>query len=92
MQPKNYPKSAEDWRLAIESGLNLSRKQAKNAYLAGTFPYDQFETWINNRFSQGYHPDFIPALRRNIQGLVSWAYGDGSEPFWPGSDNQSRTS
>ena len=44
--------------------------------------------WIRIEFSsdKGYNPSFIPALLRNIKGLISWTYGDGLEPDWSGQD------
>ncbi len=81
-----YPQEPAEWRSAIEDGIGLDEMKAGEAYRTGQFPYDRLEHWIREAFGAGFHPDFVPALLRNIRGLVAWAYGEGEEPYWPGSD------
>jgi len=68
----------------------MGGREGREAYQAGNFPYEQLEEWIRETFREGFSPDFVPALLRNIRGLVKWVYGDGDEPSWPGSDGDSR--
>jgi len=81
-----YPQTAGEWALAIEQGLGLTSEEAQSAFADGRFPYDRLEGWIRSAFGQGFGPNFVPALVRNQRGLVRWAYGEGTEPYWPGSD------
>ena len=85
-----YPQSADEWREAIFRGLGLTPKEGKARYQAGTFPYSSLEAWLQQEFSakKGYSPDFVPALLRNQKGLVNWVYGNGTEPYWPGKDEE----
>jgi len=87
----NYPQYPEEWRSAIYAGIGLNEKDGQKIYRAGKFPYKKLEGWIRETFCEGYSPDFIPALVRNIKGLVAWIYGDVSEPYWPGSDHDNPT-
>jgi len=81
-----YPTTAAEWRDAIDSGLRLPGGAGADALKEGSFPYDQLSTWIERTFSDGFSPEFVPALLRNSRGLTAWAYGNGPEPFWPESD------
>jgi hypothetical protein len=85
-----YPQEPAEWQSAIEDGIGLSAIEGRKAYQAGAFPYEQLERWIRGTFSQGFSPDFVPALLRNVKGLVAWVYGGGGEPSWPGSDQDPR--
>jgi len=87
---KSYPLNPKEWRTAIQQGLGINRKEAQIAYQADQFPYEQLEQWLMSTYKQGYNADFIPALRRNIKGLIGWVYADESEPYWPGSDEARR--
>jgi hypothetical protein len=83
-----WPATASDWRATFERGLGLDPKAAAYRHAHGELEPDVFVAWIEVEYdeSRGYHPDFVPALTRNIEGLLAWAYGDGPEPYWPGSD------
>jgi hypothetical protein len=81
-----YPQDAQGWRDLIERELNIKESEGRSAHKAGIFPYETLEVWIKSKFSDGYHPSFVPALLRNILGFVNWVYGSGKEPSWPGSD------
>lgn len=83
---KPYPREPAEWRSAIREGIGISGSEGKKAYLAGKFPYEKLERWIRQTFTEDFSPEFMPALLRNRKGLVAWVYGDGAEPFWPGSD------
>jgi hypothetical protein len=83
-----YPQKPEAWRSAIQTGIGLTADEGSRAYRKGEFPYGRLETWIREAYSEGFHPDFLPALLRNIRGLVAWVYGDSGEPRWPGSDDE----
>jgi hypothetical protein len=81
-----YPQTANEWATAIEQGLGLTPEEALSVFACGRFPYDRLEAWIRSAYGEGFGPNFVPALLRNKHGLVRWAYGNGSEPYWPGSD------
>lgn len=85
----NYPQSAGEWRTVITRGFGLSSSKGKARYKAGTFPFEDLASWLRQEFgaSRGYSVDFVPALVRNLRGLVAWVYGDASEPYWPGRDS-----
>lgn len=82
-----YPQNPAEWRLAIQDGTGLLEQDGRKAYQLGDFPYERLEDWIRDTYCESYHPDFVPALLRNIRGLVGWVYGTGGEPSWPGSDD-----
>ena len=81
-----YPQNPQEWRSAIQDGIGLGEVEGQEAYQAGQFPYDQLAQWMREAYCEGFSPDFVPALLRNVKGLVAWVYGDGGEPSWPGSD------
>ncbi len=81
-----YPQNPEEWQSAIQDGIGVGRIEGQEAYHAGRFPHEELASWIREAYSGGCSPDFVPALLRNIKGLVAWVYGDGGEPSWPGSD------
>ena len=82
-----YPQNPEEWQSAIQVGIGVGWIEGREAYQAGQFPYDELALWIRGTYSVGYSSDFVPALLRNIKGLVAWVYGGGPEPSWPGSDS-----
>ena len=81
-----YPHNPKEWQSAIQDGIGVGEIEGQEAYQAGQFPCDELERWIRQAYSAGYSPDFVPALLRNIKGLVAWVYGGEGEPYWPGSD------
>jgi hypothetical protein len=85
---KEYPQNPDEWQSSIQRGIGLNKAAGQLAYHGEAFPYKELENWIKDTFSQGYHPDFVPALLRNIKGLVGWVYGDREEPSWSGSDSK----
>jgi hypothetical protein len=82
-----YPQNPVEWQSAIYDGIGVDAIEGQEAYQAGQFPYEKLALWIREAYSEGFSPDFVPALLRNIKGLVAWVYGDGGEPSWPGSDS-----
>ena len=66
----------------------LSESEGRKRHGLKAFPYNRLEQWIRNTFREGFHPDFVPALLRNIKGLVAWVYGGENEPYWQQSDNE----
>ena len=90
MVDETYPQEPAEWRSAIEVGIGLSEMEAQEAYRLGEFPYGRLKDWIREAFGAGFHPDFVPALLRNVKGLVAWVYGEAGEPSWPGSDQDPR--
>jgi hypothetical protein len=90
MTNKIYPQEPAEWQLAIQDGMELSGDEGRRAYQEEKFPYEKLRQWIQETFSEGYSPDFVPALLRNINGLVAWVYGASSEPYWPGCDDDSQ--
>jgi len=87
MSNHTYPQNPIEWRAAIRDGIGVNAIKGKNALKDGRFPYEKLEQWIRDTYSEGYSTDFVPALLRNIKGLVAWVYGDAGEPFWPRSDD-----
>lgn len=90
LQFSSYPRNSEEWRISILQGIGLLPEKGRSLYNSGRFPYNDLISWIYLEFSEenGYSPNFVPALVRNIKGLVSWVYGNGSEPYWPGKDDE----
>jgi hypothetical protein len=87
-QTPPYPRNADERQDAISKALQLTLEKGETLYQAGTFPFDDLLTWIRREFGadKGYSSDFVLALIRNLKGLIAWVYGDGSEPYWPGQD------
>ena len=83
-----YPTSPAEWAEWIENNLEISKEEGLKMIRTRTFPYVLLEECFKREFTseEGYSLDFIPALVRNIRGLVSWAFGQGKEPLWTGSD------
>ena len=81
-----YPQNPAEWQSVIQNGIGVGRIEGQEAYQTGQFPHEELASWTREAYSEGFSPDFVPALLRNIKGLVAWVYGDGSEPSWPGSD------
>ena len=80
--------SSEPRRVAVSHSrcIGVDEIQGREACHAGKFPYEELAQWIRKAYSEGFSPDFVPALLRNIKGLVAWVYGGEGEPCWPGSD------
>lgn len=78
----DYPQSSEQWSEEIDSSLGFRPGEGRELLKRGEFPYNRLKVWLNTRFALGYGDEFLPALLRNLEGLVEWAYGDGSEPDW----------
>jgi hypothetical protein len=89
MASGTYPQNPEEWQSAIQYGIGVGVTEGQESYEVGEFPYDELVSWIRETYSEGFSPDFVPALLRNIKGLVAWVYADSSEPCWPGSDSDS---
>ena len=89
MTDLKWPTNAAAWRDAFERGIGLHPAAGSVRQARGDLDPAEFVTWIESEFSEsrGYHADFVPSLTRNIRGLLAWAYGDGPEPYWPGSDH-----
>lgn len=87
-----WPQDAEGWRDTLARILRTSPDEAQERHVAGTLPRETIAGWLDARFSaaRGFHPDFAPSLVRNLDGLMRWAFGNGSEPYWPGSDADQR--
>ncbi|MFW9779331.1 MAG: hypothetical protein ACFFE8_10805 [Candidatus Heimdallarchaeota archaeon] len=84
----NYPQNREEWQNAIYAGIGLSKPEGETRYQSQEFPYSDLEKWIQRSYSRGFHPDFVPALLRNIKGLVAWVYGGRNEPNWSQADKE----
>ena len=89
----NFPQTAAEWQQAIAAGLDMTPIQGQQAWASNTFPFERLAKWLAQTYNaeKGYSPEFVPALQRNLHGLVTWAYGNGAEPYWPGSDADSQT-
>ena len=86
----SYPRNSEEWCISISQGIGLPPEKGRSLYNSGRFPFDELISWICREFSEenGYSLNFVPALIRNIKGLVNWVYGNGSEPYWSGKDDE----
>ena len=78
-----------DWQAWIIYKLGIDLTQAKSLLDDNEFPFDRLIEQWDETFSpeNGYSPDFIPALIRNMLGFVTWVYMRGPEPKWTKSDN-----
>lgn len=83
---KVYPKNKSEWGIAIQKGLGITIAEGKKLQREGNFPVQALTQYIKKEYSEGFGENFVPALLRNLKGLISWVYGGGSEPYWPGSD------
>ena len=81
-----YPQNKHEWGIVIQQGLGVTLGKGKRLNKDGKFPVQDLAQFIKKEYSEGYGPNFVPALLRNLKGLINWVYGDGSEPYWPGSD------
>ncbi len=86
MPEMDYPQSPTEWQAAIEAGIEVPIEEGSEALADGTFPYAKLADWVRVTYDKRIGPDFVAAVLRNIRGLVAWAYGDKSEPYWPGSE------
>ncbi len=84
---KTYPDNKEEWSIAIHKGLGITQIEGEQLLQNESFPTEDLLKWIQKEYSKGFGLEFVPALVRNIKGLISWVYRDGSEPFWPGCDS-----
>jgi len=82
----NYPETGPAWREVIERGIGLASVEGARLHAEGTFPYERVESWVRETYAE-IGLEFVDAVARNLRGLVDWAYGAGSEPFWPGFDD-----
>ncbi|MHA1908607.1 MAG: hypothetical protein ACW98Y_15000 [Candidatus Thorarchaeota archaeon] len=84
-----YPTSPAEWHKWIGEHLEISNEVGHELYKTKKFPIEKLLDIWNTEFtpSNGYSPDFIPALVRNVYGFLRWIYDDESEPNWRGSDN-----
>ena len=87
----SYPQSKSEWQTAVSQGIGLTAEYGRSAYAAGQIPYEELQQWLENTYRDGYHPDFVPALIRNIIGLAAWLYGNSGEPNWSQSDEERQT-
>ncbi len=83
-----WPTNPAEWRAAFAQGTGADELDVAARLAAGDLDAAPFLRWIEREFaaSGGFHDDFVPALSRNIHGLLTWAYADGTEPYWPGTD------
>lgn len=83
---KEYPQTREEWSNAIEQSLGISQAKGEELLTTGKFPVQMLAEWLKKGYSEGFGPNFLPALLRNINGLVTWVYGNKPEPYWPGKN------
>ena len=84
----NYPKTNEEWRKAIRDTLGISQDEGKNLLANNDLPMEKILKWIEQQYLATCGKNFIEAINRNKKGFVSWIYGDGQEPYWPGKDKE----
>jgi len=84
----DYPTDPSEWQTWIATHLGYDFESALKLYEKHLFPQSELLDAWEREFdsSNGYSPDFVPALTRNIEGLLRWVYADGQEPNWKGSD------
>jgi len=83
---KEYPQNKHEWSIAIQEGLGITLTSGKELHRDGRFPADDLLEFIKKEYSEGFGENFVPALLRNLKGLINWVYGNGAEPYWPGKD------
>ena len=81
-----YPLNRNEWSQVIERGLGITQEQGTRLFQQNRFPVQELARWCRKEYSGCFGPNFIPALLRNINGLIAWVYGNKPEPYWPGSD------
>ena len=83
-----WPQNAPEWRALIETEVGLDQEAGRRQYDEGSLDRPALIAWFGARFGpeRGYHPNFVPALSRNINGFLGWLYGDQPEPLWSGDD------
>ncbi len=84
-----YPTSPEEWHSWIDVHLGISRQKGLDLFKDSSFPMERLIAIWEMEFTEtkGYSPAFIPALVRNVKGLLNWVYYDGPEPNWRESDS-----
>jgi hypothetical protein len=88
MTTAQWPETREQWRAVLAAGIGLSPEDGDAQWAAGDLDLATVDDWLATTYAaeNGFHPDFVPALARNLRGLLAWVYGGGSEPCWPGRD------
>jgi hypothetical protein len=92
----NYPKINEEWRKAIHNAFGISPDEGRKLYTNKALPgVGQGFSLAKQRLSipkglpyKNCGKNFIEALNRNKNDFISWIYGEGSEPYWPGKDKE----
>ena len=84
----HYPHNPTEWHKWIEDKMGITKTEGIGLFSNNSFPVKQLEERWHEEFKteNGYSPDFVPALLRNITGFLSWIYADRSEPNWRMSD------
>ncbi len=84
-----YPQTPDEGQIWIERQLDIGMEEGTGLLQINTFPTEKLtELWtVEFDTSNGYSPDFIPALIRNTQGFLRWIYCNGPEPRWKDGDN-----
>jgi hypothetical protein len=84
-----YPHNPTEWHSWIEENLSISETHGIELFNIKAFPKDRLEECWNQKFTveNGYSPDFIPALLRNVNGFLRWIYNHGEEPNWRNADS-----
>jgi predicted enzyme related to lactoylglutathione lyase len=83
-----WPQDAAEWSQAIADATGSSTAALRAEFASGSLARGPIRLWLADAFAaeRGFHADFVPALHRNLEGLLAWAFGDGAEPYWPGRD------
>ena len=87
----DYPQTVQQWRTWVRIKVGVSEEDGFILVKKNVFPKAALlQAWqIEFSTENGYSPDFIPALSRNIVGFLQWVYDEGDEPNWKMSDNES---
>lgn len=83
-----WPQNAAAWRQALAAGVGIDPEEGRRLHAGDGLPREAVAEWLETTYAadRGYHPDFVPALLRNLGGLLAWAYGEAAEPYWSKSD------
>jgi len=84
----DYPKTGEEWRKAVHKALGISPDEGRKLYTNNAVPVEKVMKWIEQEYLATCGKNFIEALNRNKNGFISWLYGKGQEPYWPGRDEE----
>jgi len=80
------PADPNAWVREIQTHLQISPAQGQRLLETGQLPTDRVLHWFRTQLAGEFSPEFVPALTRNLNGMLAWLHANGDEPYWPGDD------